>query len=313
MYKVGVIGCGYWGKNVIRNFVNHPDCNVTHLCDTDPSKLDQMRIQYQKMNVFCSDPMEVVASNVDIVAIVTPPETHFAMAKEALQHNKHVFLEKPATITTIELDQLLLLQKHNKVVVDSTFLYTPEVQYLRYLIQNGKLGSVVYGDSIRTNLGLFQKSVNVLYDLAVHDIAIFNYILSATPNSMEYQLYYSHKELQPSIGYLILHYCGTDINIHVSWFNPLKTRKITLCGTGGMCVYDLQEPKDKIKLYDRGVKVINNTLQYYDNGIISPQFDNVEPLTEVITDLIESIRTNTQPVSSLLSSRDVIVLLETAK
>ena len=288
MLTVGVIGCGYWGPNLIRNFINLKDARVKICSDLDERRLAHMRQLYPSL-LTTTDYREVIEDgDVEAVVIATPVSTHFAIAREALEAGRHVFCEKPLTDSVSDGLSLIELADDRKLVlmVGHTFVFTAAVNKIKELINDGELGDVYYLSTARVNLGLFQEDINVVWDLAPHDISIMNYILGSRPESVSAV---GHSYIQPDIedvSFVSLRYPGSILaNLHVSWLNPNKIRSTTVVGSKKMLVYDDISSLEKIRIYDKGVDVIPHydtfgefQLSYRYGDIHIPKLDDAEPL-----------------------------------
>lgn len=305
MLRVAVIGYGYWGPNIVRNLVLLPQASVSWVCDINPKTLTTIPRQYPTIGV--TKRIEDVFSDkkTDAVIIVTPPSTHFSLAKAALEAGKHVLVEKPMTQTASESRKLIALArtKRKTLMVDHTFLFTPAVAKLREIIRRGVLGRVFYVDSVRTNLGLFQKDSNVIADLAVHDFSIADYLFGQMPTGIA-ATGISQKELhQETVAHIAISYGQTlFVHSHVSWLSPIKIRRMIFVGTKKMAVYDDMEPSEKIKIYDKSVSVARDPKQSYAlrvgyrSGAASvPRLGVEEALTGVVREFVRAVRTGRPP------------------
>jgi predicted dehydrogenase len=256
MIKVGVIGFGYWGPNLVRNFTIPGLSRASIVVDRDPSKLERAADRFPGIATSLDLRDVWNDSSIEAVAIATPVATHYDLARAALNARKHVFVEKPMTQTVEHAERLLELAaaKRRVLMVDHTFVYTPAVRRLRELIQSGVIGQVYYYDSLRINLGLFQHDVNVLWDLAVHDLSILDYVLDARPLAVS-AVGVSHVKGAPeNVAYLSLFLPGDLIaHINVNWLAPVKVRQTLIGGSKKMVVFDDLQPSEKLKIYDRGI------------------------------------------------------------
>ncbi|MEK7724266.1 MAG: Gfo/Idh/MocA family oxidoreductase, partial [Acidobacteriota bacterium] len=272
--KVAVIGVGYWGPNLIRNFLSLDEVENVVACDRDESQLAKMRKRFPRIEI-ASDYEEVLLrDDVEIVAIATPVSTHFEIAKKSLLAGKHSWIEKPMTESSVEARELIEIaeKNHLKIFVDHTFIYTSAVRKMKEIITSGRLGELYYFDSVRVNLGLFQHDVNVIWDLASHDLSIMNYLLERKPLAVS-AIGSCHvgNELE-DIAYLTLIFENNLIaHFHVNWLAPVKVRKTLIGGTKSMIVFDDMETSERIKIYDKGIEVENKegvyeTLVQYRTG-----------------------------------------------
>ncbi|MDD3642367.1 MAG: Gfo/Idh/MocA family oxidoreductase [Candidatus Krumholzibacteria bacterium] len=288
MLTVGVIGCGYWGPNLIRNFINLKDARVKICSDISEKRLAHMKHLYPSL-LTTTDYRQVVGdADVDAIIIATPVSTHFQIALESLEAGKHVFCEKPLTDSVEDGVRLIDLADDRGLVlmVGHTFVYTAAVNKIKDLINGGELGEIYYLSTSRVNLGLFQEDINVVWDLAPHDVSIMNYILGSRPEAVSAV---GHSYIQPGIedvAFVTLRYPGSILaNLHVSWLNPNKIRSTTVVGSRKMLVYDDISSLEKIRIYDKGVDVVPHydtfgefQLSYRYGDIHIPKLDDAEPL-----------------------------------
>ncbi len=329
MLIIGVIGAGYWGPNIIRNFNQSEQAQVKYCCDLDEARLKHIKKLYPTI-ITINDYKKILDDpQVDAVAIVTPPKTHYGLAKEALEKGKHVLIEKPITDNSKHAEELIKLakEKNKTIMVDHTFEYTSAVNKIRDIIKSQELGKIFTIDMIRVNLGLFQK-INVIWDLAPHDISILNYILNSYPESVRA---FGDSFIQKNIeddARIILKYPDKIIaNLHVSWLDPMKIRKATIVGNKKMLVYDDIEPNNKIKIFDKGVDLKPNNLpkdRYYDtwdefkmvyrNGEEENiKLEQKEPLKVMVEHFIDCIEHNKRPISDGISGMNVVKIIEAAQ
>jgi predicted dehydrogenase len=313
--KFGVIGWGYWGPKIARNLDSLPQAMVSMVADSDERRLASLSGQsgiQTKTRV-----EDVFRSDVDGVIIATPVRTHYQLAKEALLQGKHVLVEKPLTANVAEAEELVeLAQKQQRVLmVGHTFEYSPAVNELRKLVLNGDLGKIYCVEAERLNLGLFRSDINVIWDLAPHDISIMLYILGKKPERIKVQ---AHAHLQPhihDIAHLDLGFAGgMTAHIHVSWLHPCKIRRVTVIGDERMAVYDDTNPAEMIKIYNKGADVHADPVVSYRHGAITiPHIDWVEPLRLECEDFARAIRTGTQPRANGGVGLEVVRILEVAQ
>src|SRR5271155_628222 len=287
MIRMGVIGYGYWGPQIVRNFHAAEDCEVAVVCDRSPKALRRVKQAYPGVAV-TSDPCEVLtATDIDAIAIVTPVWTHYELAKVALENGKHVFVEKPFTSTAAQAEELIELaeRKHLKIMVDHTFLFTGSVKRIRSFIDDGTLGKLYYYDSTRVNLGLFQHEVNVIWVLAPHDLSIMDYVIAEKPEAVV-ATGQGHLNGIANIAFLTLYYPNNVIgHINVNWLSPVKVRTTLIGGEKKMLVWNDIEVDEKIKLYDKGVQMAGNTegvyqmlVSYRTGDMWAPKVEQVEAL-----------------------------------
>ena len=322
MITVGVIGYGYWGPNLVRNFAEAPDGRVGFVTDVRAERLSQVPTRYPGAKV-SADYRELLKDPaVDAVVVATPVSTHFDLAMAALRAGKHVLVEKPMTATSEQ--SLALIDEAEKrglvLMVDHTFVYTNAVRKIRELTQGGDIGEIYYYDSVRINLGLFQHDVNVLWDLAVHDLSIMDYVLGQTPLSVS-ATGLSHVNGEPeNIAYMTMFFDGKLIaHVHVNWLAPVKVRRTLLGGSRRMIVFDDLEASEKIKVYDRGISVNpspENVYQmligYRAGDMWAPQLPLGEALQAEARHFIECIEQRRTPTTDGQAGLRVVRLLEAA-
>lgn len=317
--NVAIIGAGYWGKNIIRNFSNNQRTNLVLICDSDNEKATKLRDMYSPGSAVCSNIDEVIMrDDIDAVSIVTPVYTHFDIAKKALQSGKHVLVEKPMSMLYSEASKLVRLanDKNLNIMCDHTFCYSAPVKKIRDLIQSGEIGQLLQVNSSRCNLGLLQTDVNVLWDLAPHDISIVNYVTGQNETPVSVRAYgktipgYNHEvDAMMSVEYK----SGLHVNIHNSWLYPVKTRKMSFVGTKKMIMWD-DLAEDKVTLLNKGVNVINHKkFEYYDNSTENVDLEDLEPLALMVDEFVNSIIDNRSPLSSGVEGLKTIQLLEASK
>ena len=319
MVKVGIIGFGYWGPNLVRNFNLASDCLVTGVADPRSDRLIQLGKLYSHIKGYKDANDLINSKDVDAVVIATPVSTHFELAKKALLMGKHVLLEKPMASSVLEAEILIDLADQMKVtlMVDHTFLYTGAVNKMKHLIDRGDLGTIKYLDSTRINLGLFQPDINVLWDLAPHDISILNYMIDEQPYSVNATgITHTNNEIE-NIAYLTVNYrSGFIAHFSCSWTSPVKLRTMLIGGDQKMILYNDLEPTEKVKIYDSGYKHSrledkNKFLVDYRTGDINvPKLDTHEALLEMATDFISCILTNKKPKSSSQLGLEVVKILQ---
>jgi predicted dehydrogenase len=320
--KMGVIGYGYWGPNLVRNFSEVPDSQVVAVSDLRPGSLSKAQLRYPALKV-TTDHMELISDpEIDAIAIATPVSSHFDLAMSALKAGKHVLVEKP--MTSKAEDALRLIEEADRrrlvLMVDHTFVYTGAVRKIRDLIDQGQLGDLYYYDSVRVNLGLFQHDVSVVWDLAVHDLAIMDYVFQAKATAVS-ATGISHIQGQPeNIAYLTIFFENNLIaHIHVNWLAPVKVRRTLIGGSQKMIVYDDIEPSEKIKVYDKGITVngapenIYKMLIGYRTGDMwSPQLEMSEALRTEALHFLDCIRTGKKPITDGEAGLRVVSMLEAA-
>jgi predicted dehydrogenase len=325
MIGIGVIGYGYWGPNLVRNFSDIPTVDLRWVCDLQTERLARLRSRYpavqitENMNDVLSDP------KVDAVAIATPVSTHFELAMKALRAGKSVFVEKPITATSEQARRLIEEADRRGLVVavDHTFIHTGAVKKLREVIRND-LGEVYYYDSVRVNLGIFQHDVSVMWDLAVHDLSIMDFVLGAHPVAVS-AIGMSHVAGTPeNIAYLNLHFDSKLMaHVHVNWLAPLKVRRTLVGGSHKMVVYDDLEPSEKIKVYDRGITLDpmapragerRNQMRigYRAGDMFAPRLDVTEALGCELNEFVGCVERGTRPTADGQAGLRVVNILEAA-
>lgn len=318
MINVGVIGYGYWGPNIVRNFNLVKDCKVTYICDQDPKVESLLEKTFPGISVTrdCLDVMN--DPGIDVVAIVTPVSTHFNLAKMALENGKHVFVEKPFTQTPAEAYELINLaeQKHLKIMVDHTFIFSGAVAKIKECIVAGELGQIYYYDSTRINLGLFRRDVNVIWDLAPHDFAIMLHLITDRPEAIRV-FSKSHVTGMEDVAHILVYYASNLMaHFNVNWLSPVKVRSAMIGGDKRMLVWNDISPDEKIKIFDSGVNKgatedIQNLLVSYRSGEMhSPRIDNREALLIGISHFIECITENKPNLADGKSGLEVVSLLQ---
>lgn len=317
--KVAVIGVGYWGPNLIRNFLSLDEVENVVACDFDESRLAKMRKQFPGIETTPRLEEILSRSDVEIVAIATPVSSHFEIAKQSLLAGKHCWIEKPMTASVAEAEELIeLAEKHHlKIFVDHTFIYTGAVRKMKEIITSGRLGEIYYFDSVRVNLGLFQHDVNVIWDLAPHDLSIMDYLLESKPLAVSAIGSCHVGNNLEDIAYLTLEFENNLIaHFHVNWLAPLKIRKTLIGGTKSMIVYDDTEASEKVKIYDKGIEVttregVYNTLVQYRTGdMLSPKLEQTEALAVGAQHFIDCVLNDKKPLADGVAGLNIVRILE---
>jgi predicted dehydrogenase len=320
--RVGIIGYGYWGPNLLRNFSEQDGAEVRWCADLRPGRRELAKRRYPSVDV--TDKVEDLFDDpqLDAVAVATPVSTHYALAKQALLKGKHVLVEKPMTRTAAEAEELVELAKARDLVlmVDHTFVYTPAVVKMKELLTDGELGRPYYFDSVRINLGLFQHDINVLWDLATHDLAILTYLFPQPPEAVSAVAVDHTGAGQADMAYMTLHYADNFLaHIHVNWLSPVKVRQILLGGDRRAVVYNDMEASEKVRVYDRGVQVTtqegvyNRLIDYRSGDMWAPKLEPREALAVETAHFLECIRFRRMPRSSGQAGLLVVRLLEAAE
>ncbi len=320
MIKLGVIGYGYWGPNIVRNFSLQPDCEVVAVCDKNPKAVSQILSRHPFAHA-TSDPEDLMSSaEIDAIAIVTPVSTHYDLAKRALENGKHVFVEKPLTATSAQAEALIELadRKNLQIMVDHTFLFTGAVRKIKELIDRGVLGPLYYYDSTRVNLGLFQHDVNVIWDLAPHDLSIMDYLIGLEPD-LVVATGGAHLDDMEDIAYITLYFPRNIIaHINVNWLSPVKVRTTLIGGQRKMLVWNDLDPAEKIKVYDKGVEVgtrqgLYQLLVSYRSGDMwAPKVDGNEALQLETRYFLDCVESGVTPFNDGRAGLRVVRILEAA-
>lgn len=322
MINIGVIGYGYWGPNLVRNFSEIPDAIVRMVADLDSRKLEGVQRRYPTIKT-ASNFMEVINDPaVDAVAIATPVSTHFELAMAALKAGKHVWVEKPMTETSLQARKLIDEAQKRKLIliVDHTFIYTGAVMKMGEIIRHGDLGKIYYYDSIRVNLGLFQRDVNVISDLAVHDFAILDYLLDEHPSAVSASGLTHFPGSPENLAYVTLFYdSGTIAHVNVNWMAPVKVRQVLVGGSQKMIVYDDMQTSEKVKVYDSGVSFTNDPAQIYQmrvgyrtGDMWAPKLQTTEALSAEGAHFLKCISTGEAPTTDGELGLRVVELIEAA-
>ena len=323
MLKVGIIGYGYWGTNLVRNFVESAHCQVHSVSDLSAQRLSIIGARYPTIKT-TTDAGEVIRNpEVDAIVVATPVASHFDLALAALQAGKHVLVEKPITSTSAQAMQLIEEAAKRKLtlMVDHTFVYTSAVRKMRELVLNGELGQPYYYDSVRVNLGLFQHDVNVLWDLAVHDLSILHYVLPGDPVAVTAAGMSHVTGGTENIAYLTLFFKDNLIgHIHVNWLAPVKIRQTLIGGSRRMLIYDDTEGSEKVRVYDKGIQVTDTApeslyqlrINYRTGDMWAPRIDNTEALKVEVQEFVDAIRGGRRPLTDGESGLKVVRILEAA-
>jgi len=316
----GVIGYGYWGPNVVRNLASLEESQVLAIAEMNPNA--QRRAQKAYPDVYVtSDAAEVIAApKIDAVAVITPVWTHYELAKAALQNGKHVFVEKPFTSNSAQGEELINLAQHKKLtlMVDHTFLFTGAVRKISQLLDEGTLGRLYYYDSTRVNLGLFQHDINVLWDLAPHDLSIVDYLIKAHPEAIV-ATGQRHLNCHEDVAYMTLYFPDKIIaHINVNWLSPVKVRTTLLGGEKKMLVWNDLEADEKIRVYDKGVNITSRDgvyellVSYRSGDMWAPQLEQVEALRQELSYFVECISNGSTPFNDGCAGLRVVQMLEAA-
>lgn len=320
--KVGVIGLGYWGPNLVRNFNASPDSKVVICCDMQPDRCQKLAIQYP--NFAYSNQVSDVINNpeVNAVAIATPVQTHHALAKQALLAGKHVLITKPITDDVNQARELVELADKMKLVlqVDHTFIYHPAVEKLKDIVTRGELGELYYFDSVRINLGLFQSDVSVIWDLAPHDVSIMDYLIER-PVEWVQAIGASHAgHKSESMAYITVQFADNILgHCHVNWLAPMKTRLVMLGGSRRLAVYDDNLVTEKVKIYDKGITrtsiegLYDALVQYRNGDMYAPAIENSEALGREIKHFNFCVQHSSKPITEGKAGLRVVSILAAAQ
>jgi predicted dehydrogenase len=321
MISIGVIGYGYWGPNWVRNLAETPGARLAAVSDLRPERLALVAARYPAVRL-STDVNDLLADpTIDAVVIATPVASHYALAMQALRAGKHVLVEKPLTPTLAEAEALVeeAARRRLTLMVDHTFVYTGAVRKIKELIDAGRLGRLYYYDSVRVNLGLFQHDVNVLWDLAVHDLSIMDYLVGTAPATVS-ATGTAHINGLEDIAYLTCYFDGGMIaHLHVNWLAPVKVRRTLIGGAQQMVVYDDLEPSEKVKVYDRGVNtaegaegVYRMLVGYRTGDMWAPHIDITEALRSEAAHFVECVRDGRRPLTDGEAGLRVVQILEAA-
>ncbi|HVW77717.1 MAG TPA: Gfo/Idh/MocA family oxidoreductase [Alloacidobacterium sp.] len=316
----GVIGFGYWGPNVVRNLATLEESQVISIAEMSATARQRAQRSYPDIHV-TPDAMEVIRSpKIDAIAIVTPVWTHYELAKTALENGKHVFVEKPFTSNSAQGEELICLaQKKNlKIMVDHTFLFTGAVKKIHQLLDEGTLGKLYYYDSTRVNLGLFQHDINVLWDLAPHDLSIMDYLIQASPEAIVASGQ-KHLNSHEDVAYMTLYFPEKLIaHINVNWLSPVKIRTTLLGGEKRMVVWNDLEADEKIRVYDKGVNITTREgvydllVSYRSGDMWAPHLEQVEALRQELSYFVDCVSSNSTPFNDGRAGLRVVKMLEAA-
>ena len=319
--KIAVVGLGYWGPNLVRNFLSTEGIDRVVCCDVVENRLERIKKRYPVVEVTTSFAELLKRSDIDAVVLATPVSTHHPLGMQALEAGKHLLVEKPLSLKTVHAEEMVEFAERQGLclMVDHTYVYTGAVQKMKEYVMTGKIGDVLYFDSVRINLGLFQHDTNVIWDLAVHDISIMNSLIEEKPLSVMAvgAHHYNGKE---DIAYITIFFPNHVIaHFHVNWISPVKVRRILIGGTKQMLVYDDMESSDKVKLYDKGVHVEDKDsahdalIQYRTGDMLAPMVGQSEALSLMAKEFVDSITLGRQPLTDGWAGLNVVKILEAAE
>ena len=318
--KVAVVGLGYWGPNLVRNFLTTDGVEGVICCDSDTERLVKFRRKFPTAETSTSLDEVLEDEEVRAIALATPPSTHFPLARKALESGRHVLIEKPMATSSEHALELIRIAEARRLtlMVDHTFIYTGAVRKLKQLKDEDALGDIMYFDSVRVNLGLFQHDTNVIWDLAPHDISIMEHLIDKDPVAVS-ATGTNHFNGYEDVAYVAVHFADkTMAHFHVNWLSPVKIRKILLGGSKKMVVYDDMEPSEKVKVYDKGVEihskecVYKTLIQYRTGDMYAPKISATEALKLVAEEFVTCIETGKRPITDGVSGLNVVRILEAA-
>lgn len=323
MIGIGLMGYGYWGPNLARNFGVREDCRLHAICDTKPDRTAKAARDFPQARITNDYRTLITDPEIDVVVVATPVGGHYPLSKAALEAGKHVLVEKPLTETSAQALELVELAERKNLVlaVDHTFLFTGSIRKIKELVTSDEFGDFLYIDSVRINLGLFQQDVNVLYDLAPHDLSIVGHLLGQAPLTVQAMGACHARACQENIVYLHLEYPGGLLaHIHLSWLAPVKIRKTIIAGTNRMIVYDDLDQSEKVKVYDKGINVVHDAqslynikIDYRTGDMFAPRVSQREALNMEVEHFLRCVRGEEQPLCSGRSGLDVVRILEAAQ
>jgi predicted dehydrogenase len=316
----GVIGYGYWGPNIVRNLVGLEGSQVKAIAEISATARARAQKAYPGIKVTDSAAEVITSPEIDAIAVISPVWTHYDLAKAALDNGKHVFVEKPFTSTSAQAEELINLaaQKNLKIMVDHTFLFTGAVRKIARLIDEGTLGNLYYYDSTRVNLGLFQHDINVLWDLAPHDLSIMDYLIKTNPEAIV-ATGEGHLNGHEDVAYMTLYFPDRVIaHINVNWLSPVKVRTTLIGGEKRMVVWNDLEADEKVKIYDKGVEmtsregVYNLLVSYRSGDMWAPQLEQIEALRQEMAYFVDCVNSGKEPFNNGAAGLRVVRMLEAA-
>jgi predicted dehydrogenase len=317
--KIGVIGCHYWGPKIIRNFKSLEDCEVEIVSDLDVENLKEIESKYPGIKTTKDYKLILNNPQIEAVSIVTPASTHYSLAKEFLSAGKHVLTEKPMAIKVKEAEELIFIAKEkNKILmVGHTFEYSPIIRKIKEIIKSGELGDIYFIYSSRVNLGLHRPDVNVLWDLAPHDISILTYLLDKNPINVSARGKSFLRKGLEDFAFIEFEFPGEVIShVHVSWLSPIKERRMIIIGSKKMLLYDDVNSEQPLAVYDKGIDSVifkesnQKNVSYYDKGMYLPRISQGEPLKIECQHFIDCIRENKPPLTNGRRGMEVLKILE---
>jgi predicted dehydrogenase len=318
--KIAIVGLGYWGPNLVRNFLSTEGVDGVICCDVQKKRLAKIQQRFHGVEVSSSYDEILNRTDVDAIVLATPVSTHYPLGMKALQAGKHLLVEKPLTLKTSDAESLIEYAEKSrlKLMVDHTFVYTAAVRKMKDFLSRGEIGDILYFDSVRVNLGLFQHDTNVIWDLAPHDVSIMDFLVDRRPLSV-LAVGVNHFNHQEDMAYITVNFPDNIIaHFHVNWISPVKVRKILIGGSKLMVVYDDMEPSEKIKMYNKGVEtngkdsVYRTLVQYRTGDMFAPHVDQTEALSLMAAEFVNSIRTGRRPLTDGQAGLNIVRILEAA-
>jgi predicted dehydrogenase len=320
LVRVGVIGYGYWGPNIVRNFHGLDACEVVAVCDKSVNALARARKTYPGVQMTTEFDDILKSPDIDAVAVITPVWTHYDLAKKALENGKHVFVEKPFTSNSAQAQELIELaaSRNLRIMVDHTFLFSGAVRKIREVIDAGTLGPLYYFDSTRVNLGLFQHDVSVVWDLAPHDLSVMDHVIGARPEAVV-ATGAKHLNGHADMAFITVYFPGEIIaHVNVNWLSPVKVRTTLIGGKDKMLVWNDLEADEKIKIYDKGVQMTSREglydllVSYRSGDVWAPKVDQTEALKVELGYFLDCINSNKNPINDGEAGLRIVRLLEAA-
>jgi predicted dehydrogenase len=324
MIGIGLIGYGYWGPNLARNFASQPECELIGICEINSNRA-YLAKRNHKQSIITQDYNELLKNNdIQALVIATPVSTHFKLTRDALYAGKDVLVEKPLSISSAEAAELVRIAEENDriLAVDHTFLFTGAVRKIKEIVASDDLGRIIYIDSVRINLGMFQHDVNVIYDLAPHDLSIVCYLIDQEPLAVRAMgACHAGNDIE-SLAYLHLEFpAGVVAHFHLNWLAPVKLRRTVIGGTRKMIVYDDMERSEKVKVYDKGIVLKENDLaaiykvyvDYRSGDMVAPKLEHQEALAVEVEHFLTCVRQRTRPLSDGRFGLTVTRILEAAQ
>ncbi len=322
--RVAIVGLGYWGPNLLRNFHTAEGASVRMCCDLDERRFKKQAANYPQTTFTTKFAEVLAATDVDAVAIATPVHTHYTLAKQVLEAGKHVLVEKPLTSRVDHAEELVAMARAKGLVlqVDHVFVYSPPVLKMKEIVDSGRLGKLFFIDSVRINLGLFQPDINVVWDLAPHDLSIVDFLVERLPKSLAaFGATHTNSEIE-DVAYLNLDFGdGLIANFHVNWLSPVKVRSMIIGGSDQSLIYNDLDQSEKIKVYNRGISLMPTDEQqrrqlmvsYRSGDVWSPNIGNQEPLGRMAAHFIECIREGKESVSGGAAGLRIVRILDAAQ